>query len=109
MPWIPLNAAHGFEYQHRHLGLGLVPCQRNARDRGSNPAARDVPGTSMVQRMRNHIILAFRAMAISRLQIAEAAKYFLDGFFEEVLHCNDEQAFPEGPRAHFQDAPMSRR
>ena len=86
MPWISLNAAHGFEDQHRHLGLGLVPRQRDARNRGPNPAPRDVPGPSMVQGMRNHIILAFRAVTISRLQIAEAEEYFVHGFFEEILH-----------------------
>ena len=90
MPRIPLNAAHGLEYQHRHLGLCLVSRQRDARDRGPNTAARDVPGTSMVQGVGNHIILAFRAVTISRLQIAEAKKDFVHGFFEEILHCEDD-------------------
>jgi hypothetical protein len=82
MPRIPLNAAHGLEDQHRHLGLRLVPRQRHARDRGPNAAARDVPGTSMVEGVRDHIILAFRAVTISRLQIAEAEKDFMHGFFD---------------------------
>ena len=86
MPWIALNTAHGLEDQHRHLGLGLVSRQRDTRDGRSHAIARDVPGTSMVQRVRDHIILAFRAVAISRLQIAESAKNFVNGFFENVLH-----------------------
>ena len=86
MPRISLDAAHGFEHQHRHLGLGLVPRQRNARDSRPHASTRDVPGTSMVQRMRDYIILALRAVAISRLQIAESEEHFVDGFFEDVLH-----------------------
>jgi hypothetical protein len=51
----------------------------------------------MVQGMRDHIILAFRAVAISRLQIAEAEKYFVHGFFEEVLHCEDDRSPGSAP------------
>jgi hypothetical protein len=40
----------------------------------------------MVQRMRDHIILAFRTVAISRLKVAQAEKDLVYGFFENVLH-----------------------
>jgi hypothetical protein len=86
MPRISLDTAHGLEHQHRYLGLGLVPRQRYTRDRRSHARTRDVPGTSMVQRMRDYIILALRAVAISRLEVAEAVEDFVDGFFEDVLH-----------------------
>ena len=103
-----MNAAHGFENQHRQLGLRLVARQRNTRDRGTNAATRDVPGTSMVQGVRDYIILAFRAVAISRLQVAEAEKDFMHGFFEEILHARTTVA-PDVCRAHSLDAPGGRR
>ena len=81
-----MNAAHGFEYQHRHLRLGLVARQRHPSDRRPHAVAGDVPWPSMVQCVRNHIILAFRAVTISRLQVAKAEEDFVDGFFENVLH-----------------------
>ena len=87
MPWIALDTAHGLENQHRHLGLGLVPGQRHSRDRRTDTAPRDVSGPSMVQGVRDHIILAFRAVTISRLQVPESDEHFLNGFFEKVLHC----------------------
>ena len=104
-----MNAAHGFEDQHRHLGLGLVSRQRHARDGGPDSTPRDVPGPSMVQGMRDHIILAFRAVAISRLQVAKAEKNFMHGFFEEILHCEDDGASRGVCRAHLLDAPIDGR
>ena len=86
MPRISLDAAHGLEDQHRHFRLGLIPGQRNPRHRGANAVPGDVPWPSMVQGVGNHIILAFRAVAISRLQFAEAEEDFVNGFFEDVLH-----------------------
>lgn len=63
----------------------------------------------MVQGVRNHVILAFRAVAISRLQVAKAEKHFIHGFFEEILHCEDDRAARGVRRAHFLDAPVDRR
>ena len=40
----------------------------------------------MVEGVGNYIILAFRALAISRLHIAQAEKDLVDGFFEDVFH-----------------------
>jgi hypothetical protein len=54
----------------------------------------------MVQRVRNHIILTFRTVAISRLQVAKAEKDLVHGFFESVLHESSRLAARGMPRAH---------
>jgi len=86
MTGIPLNAAHGFEHEHRHLRLGLIPRQRHACDRRADRRPGDVPGLSMVQRVRDHVILAMRAVAISRLHVPQAVEHFVNRFFEGVWH-----------------------
>lgn len=63
----------------------------------------------MVQRMRNHIILAFRTVAISRLQVAKAEEDLVHGFFENVLHGSDRLAARGVPRAHSLDARRGQR
>jgi hypothetical protein len=47
-------------------------------------------------------------VAISRLQVAEAEKDFMHGFFEEILHARTTVA-PDVCRAHSLDAPGGRR
>ena len=86
MTGIPLDAAHGFEHEHRHLRLGLIPRQRNARDRRADRRPGDVPGLSMVQRVRDYVILAMRAVAISRLHVPQAVEHFQNRFFDGVWH-----------------------
>jgi hypothetical protein len=62
----------------------------------------------MVECMRNHIILALRAVAISRLQVAESEEDFVDGFFENVLH-GGPASEPGMGRAHGKDALIGKR
>ena len=52
MPWIPLNAAHGFQHQHRDLGPCLLLGERDARHRGADQGPRAVPGTSFIDCLR---------------------------------------------------------
>lgn len=61
----------------------------------------------MVEGVRNHIILAFRAVAISRLQIAEAEEDFVHGFFEKVLHCKDVRSSRVGAGLTFKTPGLS--
>src|SRR5688500_12888765 len=68
-----VDAAHGVEYQHGDLGPGRVARERDARDGGADWRAADVPRSSFVQRLRDHVIVTPHAGAKFRMTCLELA------------------------------------
>ena len=86
MTRIQIDAPHGIEHEDRDFGPCRIAGQRDARDSGSDGRAADVPRSSFVQCLRDHVIMATLAGAKFRVTSPELGVDLQHELFQHVFH-----------------------
>src|SRR6185436_12396895 len=68
---IHVDAAHGVEHEHGDFGSCRIARKRDARDSRSNRRAANVPRSSFVQGLRDHVIVTSLTGAILGMPLLE--------------------------------------
>lgn len=80
------HRAHGVENEDGQLGPYLFVRERHAGDRRADQRTTDVPGTRLVQRVRDDVIPALRTVAKTCAPLCQPIEDLTHDFFQSVMH-----------------------